>query len=125
MINTVACPTVTLTSTYRFGVGEIQYSFPNIYPSSATTKYRINVYNLGLTLVSSFTTNVASLLGTPIVGVIPGLSIGLYYVEIEILASYTLPEPYDVVTRTCPQQEIAIISSSCISPEPVTAFLIN
>lgn len=125
MINTVACPTVTLTSSYRFGVGEIHYSFPNIYPSSATTKYRINVYNLGLSLISSFTTNVASLLGTPVVGNITGLSIGLYYVEIEILASYTLPEPYDVVTRTCPQQEISIISSSCVSPEPVIAFLIN
>ena len=125
MINTVACPTVTLTSSYAFGVGEIQYSFPNIYPASATTKYRINVYNLGLTLVSSFTTNVASLLGTPVVGVVPGLSLGLYYVEIQILAAYTLPEPYDVITRTCPQQEIGVVDTSCVSPEPVTAYLIN
>ena len=125
MINTVACPTVTLTSSYLFGTGEIHYSFPNIYPASATTKYRINVYDAGLSLISSFTTNVASLLGTPVVGNITGLSLGTYYVEIQILAAYTLPEPYDVVTRTCPQQEISVVSTSCVSPEPVTAFLIN
>ena len=126
LVNTVACPTLTLTSSYAFSIGEIQYSFPNIYSTSVTTKYRVNIYNAALALVSSFTTNVATLMGNPITGAASGLALGTYYVEIQIIAAYTVPEPYEIITRTCPKQEISIVNTgACVSPEPIAAFLIN
>ena len=128
MVNTVACPTLTLTSNYRFSVGEITYSFPNIYITSPTTKYKINIYNASLVLVSSFTTNSATLMGNPITGVASGLALGTYYVEIQIISVITDPvgNPYEIITRTCPQQEISIVNTgTCVSPEPIAAFLIN
>lgn len=125
VINTVGCPTVTLTSTFLFGTGEIQYSFPNIFSTSPTTSYRINIYNSSLALISTLDTNVATLLPNPVTGVIGGLSIGNYYVEIEILNVPVDGIGVTTVVRTCPQQLISITTTGCVSPTEVDAYLIN
>ena len=122
VINTVACPTVTLTSSYMFGIGEIQYSFSNIFSASPTTAYRLNVYDNSLSLISSSDTNAASLLPNPVTGAVTGLTLGNYYFEVQILdTSSDVP----VITRTCPKQLISIVSTSCVSPSDVEAYLIN
>jgi len=124
VINTVGCPTVTLTSSYVFGIGEIQYSFTNLFITSPTTSYRLNVYDATLALVSTFDTNAATLLPNPVTGIVSGLTLGNYYFEIQIINT-ALVDRIPVVVRTCPKQLISIINTACVSPEPVTAYLIN
>jgi hypothetical protein len=123
VINTVGCPTVTLTSSYLFSIGEIQYSFVNLFPTSPTTSYRINVYDATLALVSTADTNAASLLPNPVTGAITGLTLGNYYFEIQIIN--TPVDGIPTVVRTCPKQLISIVSTGCVSPTSVEAYLIN
>jgi hypothetical protein len=123
VINTVGCPTVTLTSSYLFSIGEIQYSFVNLFSTSPTTAYRINVYDATLALVSTTDTNAASLLPNPVTGAITGLTLGNYYFEIQVLN--TPPDGIPTVIRTCPKQLISIVSTGCVSPTSVEAYLIN
>lgn len=125
VINTVGCPTVTLTSSYLFGIGEIQYSFPNLFPTSVTTSYRLNVYDATLALISSSDTNIANLLGTPVTGAVTGLGLGNYYFEIQILYVPVDGIGITTIVRTCPKQLISIVSTACTSPTSVEAYLIN
>ena len=123
VINTVGCPTVTLTSSYLFGVGEIQYSFPNLFSTSPTTSYRLNVYDATLALVSTSDTNAATLLPNPVTGAVTGLTLGNYYFEVQIIN--TPVDGIPTVVRTCPKELIAITSTGCTSPTGVEAYLIN
>jgi hypothetical protein len=123
VVNTVGCPTVTLTSSFMFSIGEIQYSFPNIFSTSATTSYRLNIYDATLALVSTSDTNAATLLPNPVTGAVTGLSLGNYYFEVQIIN--TPPDGIPTVVRTCPKQLISIVSTGCVSPTSVEAYLIN
>jgi hypothetical protein len=106
-----------------FSIGEIQYSFVNLFSTSPTTAYRINVYDATLALVSTTDTNAASLLPNPVTGAITGLTLGNYYFEIQVLN--TPPDGIPTVIRTCPKQLISIVSTGCVSPTGVEAYLIN
>jgi hypothetical protein len=106
-----------------FSIGEIQYSFVNLFPTSPTTSYRINVYDATLALVSTADTNAASLLPNPVTGAITGLTLGNYYFEIQIIN--TPVDGIPTVVRTCPKQLISIVSTGCVSPTSVEAYLIN
>ena len=123
VVNTVGCPTLTLTSSYLFGVGEIQYSFNNLFSTSPTTSYRLNVYDATLALVSTSDTNAATLLPNPVTGAVTGLTLGNYYFEVQIIN--TPVDGIPTVVRTCPKQLIAITSTGCTSPTGVEAYLIN
>jgi hypothetical protein len=106
-----------------FSIGEIQYSFPNIFSTSATTSYRLNIYDATLALVSTSDTNAATLLPNPVTGAVTGLSLGNYYFEVQIIN--TPPDGIPTVVRTCPKQLISIVSTGCVSPTSVEAYLIN
>jgi hypothetical protein len=94
-----------------------------LFPTSPTTSYRINVYDATLALVSTADTNAASLLPNPVTGAITGLTLGNYYFEIQIIN--TPVDGIPTVVRTCPKQLISIVSTGCVSPTSVEAYLIN
>jgi len=126
VVNTVACPTLTLSSSWNaiYSVGTVDYSFPNVYIASSLTKYRLRIYDAALNIVGTNVTLPASTLPNPVTGSFTGLIVGNYTVVIEIMAINPV-EGTETVVQTCPPIPISVYSTSCVSPVGVEAYLIN
>jgi hypothetical protein len=126
VINTVACPPLTLTSSWDGinSIGQVDFSFPNTYIASSLTRYRLTIYSSALAVVSIVNTPVASVLPNPVTGVFTGLIPGNYTVVIEIIALNPVEE-VETVVQTCPPVPVSVYTSSCFSPINVEAYLIN
>lgn len=126
VVNTVSCPTLTLSTSWNaiYAIGTISYSFPNLYVASSLTKYKLTVYDAGMAIVGSTTTGVASTLPNPVTGSFGGLAVGNYTVVMEIIA-VNATTGMETVVKNCPPVPVSVYSSSCVSPTDVEAYLIN
>lgn len=126
IINTVSCPTLTLTPTWDnvAGTGTIGYSFNNVYIASSLTKYRITVYDASLAVVGTVTTAVASTLGDPITGSFIVSNTGDYTVEIKIIAVNS-GTGVETISKTCPALPVTVQNSTCLPPTNLFAININ
>lgn len=126
IINTVACPTLSLTSTWDnvTGTGTVDYSFNNLYVASSTTKYRVTVYDASLTIVGSVTTAVASTLTDPVTGSFIVSNTGDYTVDIKII-SVDSGTGVETITKSCDSQSVTVQNSTCLPPTNLIAFNIN
>lgn len=124
IINTVACPTLTLTSTWNnvAGTGTIGYSFNNLYIASPTTKYRLTVYDATSAVVGILTTAVASTLSNPVTGSFIVANTGNYTVEIKIITVNT-GTGVETISNTCPAELITVQNSTCLPP--TNLFAVN
>jgi hypothetical protein len=126
VINTIACPLMSLSSTWNnvSNSGTVGYSFNNLYVASATTKYRVRLYDAGLTIVGSTTTAVASTLPNPVTGSFPVSNIGSYTVEISII-SVNPSTGVETVVRVCTSESVVVTNTTCLPPTNLTAYNIN
>jgi len=124
IINTVACPTLGLTSTWDnvAGTGTIDYTFNNLYIASSTIKYRITVYDASLAVVGLLTTAVASTLADPVTGSFIVSNTGTYTVEIKIISVNT-GTGVETVSNTCPALPVTVQNSTCLPP--TNLFAVN
>lgn len=126
VINTIACPLMSLSSTWNnvSNSGTVGYSFNNLYVASATTKYRVRLYDAGLTIVGSTTTAVASTLPNPVTGSFPILNTGSYTVEISII-SVNPSTGVETVVRVCTSESVVVSNTTCLPVTNLTAYNIN
>lgn len=126
VINTIACPLMSLSSTWNniSNSGTVGYSFNNLYVASATTKYRVRLYDAGLTIVGSTTTAVASTLPNPVTGSFPISNTGSYTVEISII-SVNPSTGVETVVRVCTSESVVVSNTTCLPVTNLTAYNIN
>lgn len=126
VINTIACPLMSLSSTWNnvSNSGTVGYSFNNLYVASATTKYRVRLYDAGLTIVGSTTTAAASTLPNPVTGSFPVSNIGSYTVEISII-SVNPSTGVETVVRVCNSESVVVTNTTCLPPTNLTVYNIN
>lgn len=126
VINTVACPVMSLTSSWNniSSSGTVGYSFNNLYIASATTKYRVRLYDAGLSIVGSTTTAVASTLSNPVTGSFPVSNVGTYTVEISII-SVNPSTGVETVVRVCTSESVVVVNTTCLPVTNLIAYNIN
>lgn len=126
VINTIACPIMSLSSSWNnvSNSGTVGYSFNNLYVASATTKYRVRLYDAGLSIVGSTTTAVASTLADPVTGSFPISYTGAYTVEIAII-SVNPTTGVETVTRVCTSESVVVSNTTCLPVTNLIAYNIN
>jgi len=126
VINTVSCPTLSLTSSWNniSNSGTIGYSFNNVYVASSLIKYRVRVYDAVMSIIGSTTTAVASTLANPVTGSFPVSNTGSYTVEIAII-SVNPSTGIETVVRVCTSESVVVTNTTCLPPTNLTAYNIN
>lgn len=126
VINTISCPTLSLTSSWNnvSSSGTIGYSFNNVYVASSLIKYRVRVYDAVMSIIGSTTTAVASTLANPVTGSFPISNIGTYTVEIAII-SVNPTSGVETVVRVCTSESVVVTNTTCLPVTNLTAYNIN
>jgi hypothetical protein len=117
---------MSLTSSWNniSSSGTVGYSFNNLYIASATTKYRVRLYDAGLSIVGSTTTAVASTLSNPVTGSFPVSNVGTYTVEISII-SVNPSTGVETVVRVCTSESVVVVNTTCLPVTNLIAYNIN